>query len=200
MKITCLTCFCAAAIALAAASGCASNRRVPAEPCRSYSMVAGAIGVNNATLANAGVRMGSVVGGKKTDPRQNSNIGNVGLRGALEQSLARFGMLSPTGTYELNATLVEEDVRPGRDGTVSVTETAFYQLRDARSGRAVFQGVFSGGATVSAMDAGGATVSAMDAAPGADAPFSKAFSAAARRFPPWTRRPERCSASPRNAR
>ena len=116
-------------------------------------MVAGAIGVNNATLANAGVRMGSVVGGKKTDPRQNSNIGNVGLRGALEQSLARFGMLSPTGTYELNATLVEEDVRPGRDGTVSVTETAFYQLRDARSGHAVFQGVFSGGATVSAMDA-----------------------------------------------
>lgn len=153
MKITRLTCFCAAAIALAAASGCASNRRVPAEPCRSYSMIAGAIGVNNATLANAGVRMGSVVGGKKTDPRQNSNIGNVGLRGALEQSLARFGMLSPTGTYELNATLVEEDVRPGRDGTVSVTETAFYQLRDAQSGRAVFQGVFSGGATVSAMDA-----------------------------------------------
>lgn len=98
MKITRLTCFCAAAIALAAASGCASNRRVPAEPCRSYSMVAGAIGVNNATL-------------------------------------------------------VEEDVRPGRDGTVSVTETAFYQLRDNRSGRDVFQGVFSGGATVSAMDA-----------------------------------------------
>ena len=153
MKITRLTCFFAAAIALAAVSGCSSNRRVPAEPCRSYSMVAGAIGVNNATLANAGVRMGSVVGGKKTDPRQNSNIGNVGLRGALEQSLARFGMLSPTGTYELNATLVEEDVRLGRDGTVSVTETAFYQLRDDRSGRDVFQGVFSGGATVSAMDA-----------------------------------------------
>ena len=56
MKITRLTCFCAAAIALAAVSGCSSNRRVPAEPCRSYSMVAGAIGVNNATLANAGVR------------------------------------------------------------------------------------------------------------------------------------------------
>lgn len=116
-------------------------------------MVAGNVALRSATLADVGICVRNVSGGKKTDPRRYSNIGNVGLRKAVEYSLSRCGILSEEGGYVLDVTLVQEEARREGDTVFSVEETVFYSLRERRSGDRVFEETVHSGGQTSAADA-----------------------------------------------
>lgn len=127
-----------------------------AEPCRSYAMTAGRVALRSETLAGSGICVGSVSGGKKTDPRRVSNIGNVGLREALEYSLSRNGLWAEDGEYVLDVAIVREDVR--QEGALSIVEArVFYSLRGRFRGNRVFEKtIISGGQAASSDALGGA--------------------------------------------
>lgn len=135
---------------LAAAVSC-----VPAsssEPCRAYGMTAGTRIVGSSRLAERGVFVRGVRGGKKTNPRGEPHIGDVGFRDALEASLMRAGIYSPHGEYLLQATLNFETFSEFAGNFTARTEVV-YVLRDMRNGKVVFERTIRGQGTVSASEA-----------------------------------------------
>lgn len=144
---------CAAIWGVAVLGGCSSSEKVaPTEPARAYAMTAGSVALRSETLADAGISIRNVSGGRKTEASRISYVGNVGLRKAVEWSLSRSGIYEENGKYVLDVTLVEDGAR--REGEAfSVEETVLYILSERESGKRVFVETIVGGAQASAADA-----------------------------------------------
>lgn len=125
-------------------------------------MAAESRSIKSKTLLQNSIRVGTVAGGRKTDSRRMSNIGNVGLRKAIENSLLRSGIYSPSGNLRLDVQLCDEVTSVDyfefeayatdsygkwetrtvkRRCPVKTTINARYIVRDIRSGEEIFNEV-----------------------------------------------------------
>lgn len=114
----------AVSVALLALGGCATSARTEA-----MTVQPADIGMANARLKGS-LKMGSVTGGKETNPLWTSQVDDAGFRKALEESLAGSGYLAAPGTphrYEVSAELVSLD-QPVFGLTYDVKSKVNYRL------------------------------------------------------------------------
>ena len=99
--------------------------------------------VSNTTIVADGnplksnVTVGSIAGGRDTDPLWKSDVSNADFRQALTLSLQQHAMLSDAGGLTLKATLMALD-QPSFGISMTVTSTVNYEITDA-AGTKVFE-------------------------------------------------------------
>lgn len=98
------------------------------------------------------VRVGSVTGGKETNPAWISQISNDEFQQALKASLQSYGLYSDTGKYRLTAELVKVD-QPLLGGlNPRVTTYINYQLEDSSSKDILFEKLITASHTATGDD------------------------------------------------
>lgn len=122
-------------VAILALSGCASASKpgamVPA-------LTEATIIKSDSRLANA-VTVGTVEGGKKTNPLWTSEVSSEDFAEALRQSFSAHAMLaSDSGTYRLDANL-ENLKQPAIGIDMKVTATIAYTLTEVATGDIVYE-------------------------------------------------------------
>ena len=120
--------------AAAALSACASASK----PGAMVAPVAEANIIADDSPVREAFAVGSVTGGKETNPLWTSEVSNIDFAEALRQSLAAHAMLSSVGgKYRLDATMLKLK-QPFAGFNMTVTSTVRYTATDIASGAVVF--------------------------------------------------------------
>jgi len=105
-------------------SGCASGARTG---CMTMSVTADTI-VSESSPLHSTIKIGTVTGGKETNPLWKSNVSNENFRQALEQSLSLETMItSKEPRYLINADLIDLD-QPFVGTSMTVTARVHYTV------------------------------------------------------------------------
>ncbi len=102
---------------------------------------------------NTNIEVGSVSGGKKTNPAWTSEIDNEAFGGALAQSLKNAGLLaSDGGKYQLEVSMLSVD-QPLFGLNFKVVTKIQYKLKEISSGNIIFDEVITAEHTAKVGDA-----------------------------------------------
>jgi len=80
----------------------------------------------------------TTTGGKETNPMWTSEIDNESLQAALQRSLDQQGLLSESGSYKLDVTLIEAD-QPIFGLNFKVTTVIRYVITEISSAKIIFE-------------------------------------------------------------
>lgn len=98
------------------------------------------------------LEIATTTGGKETNPLWISEIDNESLQAALQQSLDQQGLLSESGKYSLDVTLVAAD-QPAFGSDLKVRTVIKYEITEISSARVIFEETISADHTATMGDA-----------------------------------------------